>query len=316
MSTSRSTSRTIRLALSAAIGAVWLALAGLASAQSDAERMGLVGPVASVAEYQTYEPQEEEPRLRQEWTFDADGEITGRVFYSYSWRDGSLNYRQVTTYDATSGLQTVAERIGPDGAVVGRVTYAYDGEGRPTEEVTYDENGEETYRIAQEYDRDGNLIAREIYRNGELAGRDEYDYDGEGRRVAGRDFDDDGTLDSETTYTVPDLEYETVEYDDGEIESRSVVVRGEHGVVSAETYLPDGTLESATYFAYDEAGRIVRREDAFSYDVMGETRTGSSVAVYEYEFDEVGNWIRRTAIEDDGMGPAPIELEVREIEYR
>jgi YD repeat-containing protein len=293
-----------------------LTLASLALAQpSDAERMGFAGPVESVTIYQTYEPEEEEPRLRQEWTFGPDGAVTSMVFYSYSFMDGSLRFRGVTTYDA-DGRRTVQENVAPDGSILGTTTFAYDGEGREIEERVLDEDGTETRRLVSAYDDAGNLIVREVYRDGELAGRTEYDYDGEGRRVAARRFDADGTLERDTTYTVPDLEYEMLEYDeDGEVEGRTVVVAGDHGTLSAETFLPDGTLDNATYFAYDEAGRMVRREDTVTYEVLGEEQRDSSVTVYEYELDDVGNWVRRTSIEDVGMGPDTIELQVREITY-
>jgi len=293
-----------------------LAFASPALAQpSDAERMGFVGPVASVATYQTYEPEEEEPRLRQELTFAPDGQVTSMVVYSYSFMDGSLRFRGVTSYDA-EGRRTVRENVAPDGTIVGSSTFAYDGEGREVEERVLDENGTETRRLVSAYDGAGNLVAREVYRDGELAGRNEYDYDGEGRRIAARRFDGDGTLATERTYTVPDLEYELLEYgEDGEVEERNVVVAGEHGTLSAETFLPDGTLDNATYFAYDEAGRLVRREDAVTYEVLGEEQRDSSVTAYEYELDDVGNWVRRTTIEDMGMGPEPIALQVREITY-
>lgn len=296
--------------------ASWATLATLAMAQaSDAEEMGFTGPVASVTIYQTYEPEEEEPRLRQEWTFSPEGAVTSMVFYSYSFMDGSLRFRGVTSYDA-DGRRTVREDIAPDGSIVGTTTFAYDGEGREVEERVLDETGAETRRVVSAYDGAGNLVARESYRDGELVGRTEYDYDGEGRRIAARRFDDAGTLERETTYTVPDLEYEMVEYgEDGEIEGRTVVVEGEHGTLSAETFLPDGTLDNATYFGYDEAGRIVRREDAVTYEVLGEEQRDSSVTVYEYAFDDVGNWVRRTTLEDMGMGPEPIELQVREFTY-
>ena len=293
-----------------------LTLASLALAQSSAaESMGFVGPVASMTSYQTYEPAEEEPRLRQEWTFSPEGQVTSMVLYSYSFMDGSLRFRGVTAYDA-DGRRTVRENVAPDGSIVGTTTFAYDGEGREVEERVLDENGTETRRMVSAYDGAGNLVAREFYRDGELTGRNEYDYDGEGRRIAARRFDAAGTLERETTYTVPDLEYERVAYgEDGEVEERTVVVEGEHGVVSAETFLPDGTLDNATYFDYDEAGRIVRREDAVTYEVLGEEQRDSSVTVYEYEFDDVGNWVRRTTLEDRGMGPEPIDLRVREFTY-
>jgi TRAP-type mannitol/chloroaromatic compound transport system substrate-binding protein len=71
--------------------------------------------------------------------------------------------------------------------------------------------------------------------------------------------------------------------------ARSVVVEGEHGVLSAETYLPDGTLENATYFAYDEDGLTLERRDIYTYESMGNVVTDEATTVYEYEFDDAGN---------------------------
>lgn len=288
--------------------------ASIAVAQATTETLGLVGPVASVSLYQTYEPQDEEPRIRQEWTFSQDGVLTGRVFYSYSFMDGSLNYRQESTYE--NGRAQGSVNVGPDGDVVGRTTEEYDGQGRRTRSASFDETGTEIRRTEWTYDGAGNLEVRETYRNGELVDRDEYEYDAQGRRTAAQEFDGEGNLTSETTYTVPDLEYEIVEYeDDGSIEERSVVVQGEHGVLSAETYLPDGTLENATYFVYDENGLALERRDIYTYESMGNVVTGESTTVYEYEFDDVGNWVRKVDVEDTGAGSTPIAIEVREIRY-
>lgn len=315
MYASRPTFRIARIVQTTFLAALLAAFGATSYAQSDAERMDLVGPVASMAVYQTYEPDTEEPRLQQEWVFDADGEVTGRVFYSYSFMDGSLRYRIVSTYGA-DGLRALSENVTPDGSIVGRTEFTYDGEGRLVEEAAYDEEGTETRRQVSGYDADGNLVERDTYRDGELVGRSEFEYDGEGRRTAARAYDADGTLRRETTYSVPDLEYETLRYDGGQVETRSVAVENEFGPVSYETFLPDGTLDNATYFTYDEAGRMIERQDMVTYESMGTVQQSTSRAFYEYEFDDVGNWVRRTTIEDAGMGPAAIELQVREIEYR
>lgn len=290
-------------------------LGSLVFAQSTAENLGLVGPVATVTVSQTYEPESEDPRLRQEWSFAPDGTMTARSFYSYSFMDGSLNYRQVSEFDDTGRL-IASENVAPDGTIVGRSVHEYDDEGRRIRNVSYDEEGEENFRFEWIYDGAGNLAARETYRQGELRDRDEFEYDGQGRRISARETDGAGNLTSETTYSVPDLEYEVVEYeDDGTIAERSVVVEGEHGVLSAETYLPDGTLENATYFAYDEDGLTLERRDIYTYESMGNVVTDEATTVYEYEFDEAGNWIRKVDVEDTGAGPTPIGIEVREIAY-
>lgn len=307
----------IRLAFVTSTMALLIAALGtVVHAQTTTESLDLIGPVASVTVYQTYQPEDEEPRLRQEWTFAPDGVMTSRSFYSYSFMDGSLNYRQVAELDET-GRVLRTENVAPDGTIVGRSVHEYDGEGRPTRNTNFGEDGEETFGFAWTYDGDGNLTARETFRGGELVDRDEFEYDAQGRRIAGREVDGEGNLTAETTYSVPDLEYETIEYaDDGTVEQRHVVVEGEHGVLSAESYLPDGTLADATYFEYrEEDGLTLQRSDIFTYESMDTVRTSESTTVYEYEFDATGNWVRKVDVEDNGSGPTTIAIEVREIEY-
>lgn len=301
----------------AAAVAAWFLVAVLGStvqAQTTTESLDLIGPVATLTVYQTYEPESEEPRLRQEMTFAPDGVATSRTSYSYSFRDGSLRSRSVTTYDAGQRLAVVV--YDADDVPTGQTVFRYDGDGRLVEEVTFDAEGVETRKTTNERDADGNVTKQVWYRDGAVRRTIENDYDASGRLVEQRTFDDEDRLIGVETYSVPDLEYEFVQYDDdGAIESRSLVVRDEYGAVSAETYLPDGTLEDATYFVRDENGRLLERRDIFTYESMGTVTTGETMTVYEYEFDDVGNWLRTVTLEDDGSGTTPISLSVREITY-
>ena len=115
---------------------------------------------------------------------------------------------------------------------------------------------------------------------------------------------------------------------DGDERGRDVAVQADGKIVLAGTvddggtprglvarYLPDGTLKSSTTFEYDENGLVLGRSDYVTYESMGEVRESESTTVYEYEFDEVGNWTRKATMEDRGSGATLIELEVREIEY-
>ena len=113
----------------------------------------------------------------------------------------------------------------------------------------------------------------------------------------------------EVTYSVPDLEYTLVRFDEaGADRDRGLVMENAFGHVSVEAFPPDGSPDYTTTSTYDASGLLIERIDVRS---SGDTYTTR----YAYEFDEVGNWTRRTTTEDIGFGALPSELLIREITY-
>jgi len=295
-----------RRALLAAVSTALL-LGSIAVAQVTLETLDLTGPVAAVEEYREYP--DEDRQLLQTWAFDEDGVATERVFFTYSFRDGSLSGRQVTSYDAGQPLATVV--YDADDEPTGQTVYRYDGEGRLSEQVTVNAEGVETARTEYERDAAGNVVRETWYRDGAVRRSYERGYDADGGLIEERAFDDEGRLYEVETYTVPDLEHDYVRYDEeGEVEATGRVIENELGTVLLEQLAPDGTVSESYEFVYDEAGRVIERRSVYGEGNYDELLT------YAYEDDERGNWIRRVTTEDLGNGAETYEIRDRTIRYR
>lgn len=285
-----------------------LAHAGLVGAQPiTVATFDLQGPVAHVREFREF-PGSTERQLLVERSFDAAGLITELVTFTYSFRDGSLSGRQVTTYDG-EGRRALAVALDADGETVGRTEYRYDAEGRQVSEVATDAAGAETRRI--EVERDGERLVQVWFRDGALFRRTESTVDAEGRPLTWRNYDGEDRLLLERTYSVPGLAFEYVEYDaDGEVAERGSVRSGEHGGFEAATvYEADGTLAYEMTWRYDDDGLVLEQREV---DAAGE----EIVYLHTYAFDDVGNWVRHEQTEDMGSGPEVYEVRDREITYR
>lgn len=293
-------------ALLAAVSTALL-VGSTAVAQVTLETLDLTGPVAAVEEYREYP--DEDRQLLQTWTFDEDGVATERVFFTYSFRDGSLSGRQVTSYDAGQPLATVV--YDADDEPTGQTVYRYDGEGRLSEQVTVNAEGVETARTEYERDAAGNVVRETWYRDGAVRRSYERGYDADGGLIEERAFDDEGRLYEVESYTVPDLEHDYVRYDEeGEVEATGRVIENELGTVLLEQLAPDGTVSESYEFVYDEAGRVIERRSVYGEGNYDELLT------YAYEDDERGNWIRRVTTEDLGNGAETYEIRDRTIRYR
>lgn len=288
------------VALLAACAAGW--------AQTTLDTLGLTGPVASVEEYREFPGTTDRQRV-QTWAFDADGVATERVYFAYSFRDGSLTSRQVSTYEAGRILETVVLDV--DDAPIGRTTYAYDARGRLSAQVTLDADGAETRRIEYERDGDGNAVRETWLLDGQPSRTYERDFAADGRIAEERRYDDEGRLVQVETYTVPGQEHGYVQYgDEGEVEATGRVVEGEHGTVLIEVFGPDGAVVESYAWTYDDRGREVERRSVYGEDGDEELLT------YAYEDDAQGNWVRQVTTEDLGTGPETYEIRERTIAYR
>ena len=293
--------------LAAILAAATLWLAGSVRAQTTVETLGMTGPVATMEEYREF-PGTTDRQLMNRWTFDEQGLATERVFFTYSFMDGSLSGRWVTSYDAGRPLATVI--YDADDQPTGQTVVRYDGEGRMTAQVTVDAEGVETRRTEYERDAAGNAVRETWARDGALRATFERTFDASGELLEELSYDQEDRLVEVETYTVPGREYESVRYDeDGEVEATGRGIEGENGTLLLEVLAPDGSDGESYAFAYDEAGRLVERRGVFGED-------DTELLTYAYEDDERGNWIRRVTTEDLGFGPETYEIRERVIAYR
>ena len=170
-----------------------------------------------------------------EATYARDGKQTEHVFYAYSYSDGSLSFKGITSYD-DSGKAIAQLRVGADGSPIGRMVYRYDGNGNQVEQVAYDASGAETTKEEKRYESD-RLVERKMYRLGELWRRIETGYRSDGSGKEARQYEAGGTLGEVSTY-------------------------GPNGdLLKAVTYKADGSVQRSGTAQYDSEGRVVRTEN-------------------------------------------------------
>lgn len=207
----------------------------------------------------------------------------------------------------------------------------FDRDGRVTERVAYDEDGEFGRRIGFTYNDDGDLSGWESRdADGELQWRYVYLYDEERRVTQEISYDSHGNMEGTELYSYDDdqLVEEAAYSGDGLPQWRKTYDHDEQsGLVEWAVYFEDGRLlKRGTKFS-NPIGRIVRErlrdeledtfeEIAYSYDHEGRvTRArvndadGRLRRVLEYEYDEYDNVTRE--LERDPAGNTVREKRVR-----
>jgi antitoxin component YwqK of YwqJK toxin-antitoxin module len=286
---------------------VGLGALATAPAQVTTATVDLLGPVATISDFREY-PDTTERSMFQTMAYRPDGTALERVFFSYSFMDGSLRSRNVTTYDE-AGNRLAAVTMDPDGNPLAQTVFRYDDQGNLLEEASYDAAGTETRRVTYERNADGDVVVWEVYVAGALDERNEVDYNAQGQQVEEREYED-GQLTALTTYPEPGRVSETVSYDEeGQVEGTRTATEGEHGTERWEIYDADGNLEWDMTWTYDPNGLILERREV---DGEGD----EIVYTHEYEFDDNGNWIRMVVTEEYKDIPATTyEIRDREITY-
>ena len=275
-------------------------------AQTTTERMKLHGSVATVDLWREFPGTSERQKVLG-WTFAADGTALESVSYAYSFRDGSLLSRRVTSYDEDGDILAVVT-MDPADEPIARTDYRYDAEGRLIGQISYDAAGTETRRAVSTLDAAGHVVVDEAFENGVRTRRTEADVDADGGILEMRRFDGEDRLTEVRTYTEPGRTYDFVQYAEaGEVEFTGTVTETERGTERWISYAADGSLAFEFTWTFDEAGREMERRE-----VHGEDTT---VYRTSYEDDAAGNWIRSVRTEDRGSGPEPYEIRDREITY-
>jgi hypothetical protein len=271
-----------------------LAVVGLAlgeattAGNTERERDGLVGPVHQVVS-----------------TTEA---TTATRTYS---RDGVL--LEAVTRDAPPRDQ-------PDlGERTQRVVYAHDIHGRRIREMIDEGDGQPYLSRAYAYDDGGKMVAEALYNMcGTFSSLTLYSYDGAGR------------LREDLSYRLRSLYKRTYELDShGRTAARKNYKNdkllsftgyrydAQGRLIGQSEHRPDGELESAATYQYDQKGNQTLEEVTNPAD-----SSLNGAAASTYEFDARGNWITRTVRRhggspDDGgkMQDAAADVTRRAITY-
>lgn len=197
-----------------------------------------------------------------------------------------------------------------DGEIFTKSVYIYNANGQKTEVVNYDDDGEVWDKEVYTYNDQGKELTRVRYdRHGTLRSRAEYVYHGEEVECV--------TYDPETESCI----------------SRLIQQYDQDGKLVSEVYSRGDKIIAKRSFVYDEQGRMIRQEAGsnvytIEYNEHGLPRksvncfygtsgwyesSANATYVYEYVYDQKGNWFTRTVYEGEAM--IPLYIVEREINY-
>ena len=189
-----------------------------------------------------------------------NGEISSELEYSYN-EDSSLvtvktrsrlygesvsEYRQ--EFDGEGRLSKSSSYN--EGELVGSTEYSYDAEGRETELVSRDPNGEIYSKLKYEYDKKGNLIYYTVETSGYTL-KQEHSYDKDGHIISTKTYRND-ILESRAEYTWED------------------------NVRHGSSYDAEDKLTGTSHALHDDFGNVLLED---SYDKLG---TQQLITRYEY----------------------------------
>lgn len=259
---------------------VWPVVAETKTSRTDRDQSGLIGQVQTiVAESGTWV--KGTSVLVQATSYDVKGNTTESeiVFYKAESKDNSEKLRTIYERDS-SGNRTVAMSFGANGALQEKTLYVSDKSGNQIEQAVHDKEGNIKFKFIHAYDADGNRVETKSYlHDGTLRSKAVYAYDSK-RNMTSSSFTDC------TSQQDCKLEYTAV---------NSYNLKGK--LTEATIYKADGMLDERRVYTYnanaDEQEKTVYNSD-------GSVREKET---YAYEYDSVGNWIKRTitkAVSKDG----------------
>lgn len=255
----------------AAIGLIFLLATSALQAQSRPYReYDLSKPVRAIrAEVERTVGGVQGPRLpRQTVTFDEQGNVLTAIVYK---PDGSL-LRKLSwahEYDK-AGREIKTYYYNDKGVLTNTGVHVYDLKDRRTQTTQINPNGSINHLRSYSYDDQGNII-RESHRN----------ENGSPRLLINRKYDTAGRATEEVYINAK-----------GALHHRNVMTYDQRGNQTGWTlFKQDGTAVQPfrNTFSYDERGNI---KEVITHSAGGVLKSKES---FSYEFDDVGNWIKRVA---------------------
>ena len=264
-------------------------ISGGLSAEADFIRRGLevIGDPHSVRLYDV----NSSAILREEALFNRRGQIKDRKSYT---EDGAFQRHTRYQRDDRGNLKTVSA-YNQAGDSLWRHEYRYQN-ARLQQEIVYDASAELNYTDLYSYDSDGNLLELARYASGGVPRwRTQYEHDSVQNRTLWTTYYSDGRLlrQGEEQYDQEGRLVREVHRD--EVKETYQEIRYAYDPqgrpISERISDSDGSLLSVRRIRYDDSGNIVEEiESRFDGTV---TRR----VLYQYRYDEHGNWIERRVSE-------------------
>lgn len=180
--------------------------------------------------------------------------------------DDALLYRTIYTYDPENTCTLMV--YGADKVLEEKVVFTDDSEGKPAQRITYYPDGSLKTRWVREVDTGGVVTKKCIVYgpDGSITGSRTETDDPSGKEFQKCLYDGDGSLKSKS-----------LSYYDSERRERE-----------RRNYDNKGALEGRLTWTYDASGNLTRTMEYSAEDEIEEER------LFVYEYDDVGNWTKRT----------------------
>ncbi len=280
-----------------------MALLAVVYAQSHKEEMGLLGNVKSLVVEETVVGLEPVPI--NSYDFDDSGNLLKAVTLSYN-LENNLRFKIVSYYE--NDIIVKQEKYNPTGSLINYSEFIYNEDGNILKQLSY--NAEDVLNHKRLYSYENGLaITEDLYSAETLTRRYINEYDADGNRINRKRYDINGVLDQERIYDIDLNTYKEIGYDeDNAVVSRAFGQYDKKGrIIKSTAYTMDGSIQTESGWIYDDKGLLIKEELVVAGD--------NAEFVYDYEFDEQGNWISRRVSEIIDGEPLELETIVRKIEY-
>lgn len=242
-------------------------------AKTDREVMGLVGSVHTVLEESNTGGKEGGTIFGNLYTYDKEGRQIEFQFGIHkvggSINDDDRGHKTIRSYDSNTRKEKTTF-FRSDGSIYGKSVTTYNASGDVKEHLNYIEDGSLFYRMVYIHDKQGRKVGEQYYQ-GTFFNESviEHKIDKNGNRIEISTF---STNQPDKTKHV-----------------KSIITFNKQGnVLERVIYSANNSVESKSVYSYNEKG-IETGSNSYNSDGSLSGKT-----TYVYEFDSVGNWIKKT----------------------
>lgn len=247
-------------------------------------------------------------RLEDSSVHEVD-KLGNRIIWKIFKGDGTQEWEYVSEYDNAGNLLEVNDYHWSK--LISRHTYRYNDDSKCTMEGEYEPDGRLKMKKMNKYDEKGNKMETiDFNGSGNFNARHTYGYNDWGNVIEEREYKEDGS-DRHTKilreFDNQDHVIELRQFD----ENGKLIYLGKFDKYDNHladiTYGPDGSVREkvTAEYKYDAYGN--ETEELLK---LAE-RVPATKSVYKYEYDYMGNWIKKTVFEDGD----PVRMTERDLVY-
>ena len=225
---------------------------------------------------------------KSEISYDQNGKMTTSKTYV----NGQCVEEEIFTFNSDGRI--LKEVVYRDGVLDMEIDMQYDSNGKVTEIVYHDENGEESYRYEYGRDGKGNKITEKYYYYGELRNdfSYKYSYDSQGRMTKCEQINltVDNPKVTEYYYNDAGQKSEEIVYLNGYLYTATTRTFDAAGNCLTETCSGPDDFYSVLTRIYDEKGNIISYDfDGYGYDYYDYTFEYVEIEVLESDAEAIRN---------------------------